>query len=54
MTDIRSGVTATDQDVASLLLKSGVPVVLCVNKCDTVGEPPTEFYEFYNLGLGDR
>ena len=53
VTDIRSGVTATDQDVASLLLKSGVPVVLCVNKCDTVGEPPAEFYEFYNLGLGD-
>ncbi len=43
VTDIRSGVTATDQDVASLLLKSGVPVVLCVNKCDTVGEPPASF-----------
>ena len=53
VTDVRSGVTATDQDVADLLLKSGRPVVLCVNKCDSVGDPPPEFYEFYNLGLGD-
>ncbi len=53
VTDIRSGVTATDSDVADILLKSGVPVVLCVNKCDSIGEPPPEFYEFYNLGLGD-
>ena len=53
VTDIRTGVTSTDADVASILLKSGVPVVLCVNKCDQVGAPPPEFYEFYNLGLGD-
>ena len=53
VTDIRTGVTATDADVGALLQKSGVPVVLCVNKCDSVGEPPVEFYEFYNLGLGD-
>ncbi len=53
VTDIRTGVTATDQEVAELLLKSGRPVVLCVNKCDSVGQPPAEFYEFYNLGLGD-
>jgi GTP-binding protein len=36
-----------------MLQKSGKPIVLCVNKCDTVGETPMEFYEFYNLGLGD-
>lgn len=53
VTDLRSGVTATDSDVASMLLKSGKPIVLCVNKCDTIGDPPPEFYEFYNLGLGD-
>ena len=53
VTDVRSGVTATDADIAAMLLKSGVPVVLCVNKCDQVGDPPAEFYEFYNLGLGD-
>ena len=53
VTDLRSGVTATDQEVAELLQKSGRPVVLCVNKCDSIGEPPPEFYEFYNLGLGD-
>jgi GTPase len=53
VTDIRTGVVATDSDVAAMLLKSGRPVILCVNKCDSVGSPPTEFYEFYNLGLGD-
>ena len=53
VTDLRSGVTANDADIASMLLKSGKPVVLCVNKCDRIGEPPAEFYEFYNLGLGD-
>lgn len=53
VTDLRTGVTATDQEVASMLLKSGKPIVLCVNKCDRVGDPPPEFYEFYNLGLGD-
>ncbi len=53
VTDLRSGVTATDADVASMLQKSGKPIVLCVNKCDSLGDPPAEFYEFYNLGLGD-
>ena len=53
VTDMRTGVVATDEEVAAMLQKSGKPIVLCVNKCDTVGEPPMEFYEFYNLGLGD-
>ena len=53
VTDLNSGVTANDSDIASMLLKSGKPVVLCVNKCDRIGAPPPEFYEFYNLGLGD-
>ncbi|MBQ2752186.1 MAG: ribosome biogenesis GTPase Der [Oscillospiraceae bacterium] len=53
VTDMRTGVTATDQEVATMLLKSNKPIVLCVNKCDKVGDPPPEFYEFYNLGLGD-
>ncbi len=53
VTDLRTGVTANDQDVAAMLQKSGKPIVLCVNKCDTPGAPPVEFYEFYNLGLGD-
>ncbi len=53
LTDIRSGVTADDQDVAAMLLRSGKPIVLAVNKCDRIGDPPPEFYEFYNLGLGD-
>ncbi len=53
VTDLRTGVVATDKDIAAMLLRSGRPIVLCVNKCDTIGEPPAEFYEFYNLGLGD-
>ncbi|MGN0618601.1 MAG: ribosome biogenesis GTPase Der [Ruminiclostridium sp.] len=51
--DITTGLTASDHAVASMLLKSGKPVVLCVNKCDSLGEMPPEIYEFYNLGLGD-
>ena len=53
VTDLRSGVVATDQAVANMLQKSGKPVILCVNKCDSVGAPDPEFYEFYNLGMGD-
>lgn len=53
VTDIRSGVVANDEEVAAMLQKSGKPIILCVNKCDTVGDTPLEFYEFYNLGLGD-
>lgn len=53
VTDVRSGVVATDTEVAQMLQKSGKPIVLCVNKCDTIGDVPPDFYEFYNLGLGD-
>lgn len=53
VTDLTTGVTSNDQDVAAMLTKSGKPVVLAVNKDDSIGEPPPEFYEFYNLGLGD-
>lgn len=53
VTDIHSGVLAADRDIAAMLMKSGRPIILCVNKVDSVGEPPMEFYEFYNLGLGD-
>ena len=53
MTNVRDGVTANDQDVAAMLLKAQKKIVLAVNKVDNIGEPPMEFYEFYNLGLGD-
>lgn len=53
VTDLKSGLVATDMEVAQMLQKSGKPVVVCVNKCDGVGEPDPDFYEFYNLGLGD-
>lgn len=53
VTDVRSGVTAADEDVATLLRKSGKPVALAVNKCDSVGTTDPAFYEFYGLGIGD-
>lgn len=53
VTDLTCGVVATDHEVASMLQKSGKPVILCVNKCDSVGEISPDFYEFYNLGIGD-
>jgi len=53
LTDLRTGITASDQDVTTLLLRSGKPLVLAVNKCDKPGDPVAEFYEFYNLGLGE-
>jgi len=51
--DIKTGVTAADQDVAGMLQRSGRPVVLAVNKMDGVGETDPDIYEFYNLGLGE-
>ncbi len=53
MTDVRSGLTADDRDIASMLLRSRKPIVLCVNKIDSVGALPYEYYEFYELGMGD-
>ena len=53
VTDVRSGVTAADQDVATMLRKSGKPVCLAVNKCDSVGLINPDVYEFYCLGIGD-
>jgi len=53
VTDLRAGVTASDYDVAAILRRSGKPVVLCVNKCDSIGEPSPDFFEFYNLALGE-
>ena len=53
ITDIRCGVTADDFSVGDMLQKSGKPIILAVNKCDSLGEPPLELYEFYNLGLGE-
>ena len=51
MCDVRTGLTADDRDIAVMLKKSGKPIVLCINKCDRVGQPPFEFYEFYELGF---
>ena len=46
ITDLQAGVTANDRDVAAMLQRSGKPVLLCVNKCDSLGDLPAEFYEF--------
>ena len=53
VTDFTTGVTAADEEVATILLKSGKPVLLTVNKMDSVGPENPDIYEFYSLGLGD-
>ncbi len=53
MCDINAGVTADDRDIANMLLRSRKPVIVAVNKIDTIGAPPPEFYEFYELGFED-
>ena len=53
VTDLRTGVTAADQEIADMLLRSGRPVVLAVNKADSTGPVDPDVYEFYNLGLGE-
>jgi len=53
LTDIKTGLTASDQEVATMLLRSGKPIVLAVNKMDSTGSVNPDFYEFYNLGMGD-
>ena len=51
MCDVRTGLTANDRDIAVMLKKSGKPIVPCINKCDSIGALPMEFYEFYELGF---
>ena len=51
MCDVRTGLTASDRDIAVMLQKSGKPIIPCINKCDSVGNLPFEFYEFYELGF---
>jgi GTPase len=53
LVDLKTGMTADDQDIADLLRRSNKPVLVAVNKADHVGEAPPDAYEFYNLGLGD-
>ena len=53
ITDVKAGVTVSDEEVSQMLRKTKKPVILVCNKCDRVGNPPDEMYEFYNLGLGD-
>ncbi len=51
--DVREGMTATDKDVANMLIRSGKEIVIACNKCDAPGEPPLQLYDFYNLALGE-
>ena len=53
MTDIRAGLTADDREIARMLQRSGKPIVLAVNKVDNIGNLPLDFYEFYELALGE-
>ena len=53
MTDVRQGLVDADSKVADMLRRSGKPVLLVVNKVDSLGAPPMELYDFYTLGLGE-
>ncbi len=53
ITDVNAGITRSDEEVAQMLRHTKKPVILVCNKCDRVGTPPPEIYEFYNLGLGE-
>lgn len=53
LTDVRTGVLPADEEVAKILMHSRKPIVLACNKCDSPGEPPLGFYDFYSLGLGE-
>jgi len=53
LVDVKTGLTAADEDVAVMLRKTSKPVIVVANKVDSIGEPPPEIYEFYNLGLGE-
>lgn len=53
MVDAKGGMTASDKEIATMLRKSQKPVIIVANKVDSVGEPPAEMYEFYNLAMGD-
>ncbi len=53
ITDVKAGVTTSDTQVAQMLRRTKKPIILVCNKCDRVGAPPSELYEFYDLGLGD-
>ena len=53
MVDVKAGITAADEEVAKMLRRTNKPIIVAANKCDRVGEPPAEFYEFYNLGIGE-
>ena len=51
--DVKTGLQDADDGVASMLRKSGKPVVLVVNKVDSFEKQQADIYEFYNLGIGD-
>lgn len=51
--DVKTGMVSSDLEIAHMLKKSGKPIILCVNKSDAIGGADYNFYEFYNLGLGD-
>lgn len=53
ITDVNAGITQSDEEVATMLRHTKKPIILVCNKCDRIGAPPMELYEFYNLGLGE-
>ena len=53
LVDGKEGVTSADEEVAAMLRKTGKPVILLVNKIDNPRKIPDNFYDFYELGIGE-
>lgn len=53
VTDLKAGVASADLEIAEILQKANKPVLVAVNKCDSLGATDPSFYEFYNLGLSN-
>lgn len=53
MTDVRTGLTSQDEEIALMLRKAKKNVLLVCNKVDDFKKFEQDVYEFYNLGLGD-
>ena len=53
ITDVKDGLVDSDDKVADMLRRSQKPVILVVNKVDSVQKYQMDVYEFYNLGIGE-
>ncbi len=53
LVDGKEGLTSADEEVANMLRRTGKRVILLVNKIDSPNKLPEDFYDFYELGIGE-